>query len=78
MARAKKSSLDMDEPVMVQDEFVSEPVIEAEAPVAEKAEETPAVVEEKKEIKEIKETKAETLPKQQDKKVRHGVKICVL
>ena len=76
MARAKKSSLDMDEPVIVQDEgVVNEPIAEEPKvepviePVVEKAVEKPAVVE--------KENKAETQNKTVDKKKR-GVKICVI
>ena len=73
MARAKKSSLDMDEPVIVQDEvFGDAPVAEepltfepvkvepAAGPVVEKAVEKPAVAE--------KESKAEAQIKTVEKK----------
>ncbi len=76
MARAKKSSLDMDEPVVVQDEvFAEDPVIMPDIVV--KAEE-PAVVEEKKpEIKPVK-AETETQNKPVEKKTKRGVKICVI
>ena len=74
MARAKKSSLDMDEPVVVQDDVIEEvPVVIPEVVVeAEKS----AVVEEKK--KEIVNEKAETQNKIVEKKPKRGVKICVI
>lgn len=82
MARGKKSSLDMEEPVVVQeDEFESVPIVEE--PIAEptvepvvKAEEKPAVVEEKK--KESVNQKAETQNKTVERKAKRGVKICVI
>jgi hypothetical protein len=65
MARTKKSSLDVEEPIQVQDEMtVDEPTFEVG-----KAEE-PAV--EKKQ-----ETKAETHNETAAKKAKRGVKICV-
>ena len=78
MARAKKSSLDMDEPVFVQDEvFGDAPVVEEPVkveptaePVVEKAVEKPAVAE--------KENKAEAQIKTVEKKEKRGVKICVI
>lgn len=71
MAKGKKSSLDMDEPVVVQgEEVVSEPIVE-ETPTVVKAEKKPAV-----EVKEQK--KAETQEKTVEKKTKRGVKICVM
>ena len=70
MAR-KKSSLDIEEPVLVQgEEIKEEPIVEATAPTVEKAE-IPAVVEKK-------ETKADTQDKTTEKKAKRGVKICVI
>ena len=70
MARSKKSSLDMDEPVVVQGEEMVEPIAEATAVIEKKAE-TPAVLEKKE-----KKFEAETQNKVMEKKNK-GVKICV-
>ncbi|MBP5782746.1 MAG: hypothetical protein J6W04_04320 [Bacteroidales bacterium] len=72
MARAKKSSLDTEEPLIVQGEEtkMDEPIIEAEeAPVIEKTVEKTVSTE---------KTKAETQEKTVEKKAKRGVKICVM
>lgn len=73
MARAKKSSLDTEEPVVVEGEEVMETVAVKEEPVAtEKAEEKTAVTE------KTKKQKAEAQEKPMvENKAKRGVKICV-
>ena len=62
----RKSSLDLDEPVIVQEEeIVSEPT-----EYVGEAEEKPAFV--------VKEKKAETQKSTVEKKTKRGVKICVM
>ena len=74
MARAKKSSLDAEEPVVVEgEETVMETVAVKEETVTEKAEEKTAVTE------KTKKQKAETQDKPNvEKKAKRGVKICVI
>lgn len=74
MAKAKKSSLDIDEPVVVEGdemmkETVSEPVKEKET---EKAEVKSAATENKK------QNKADTQDKKVEKKTNRGVIICAM
>ena len=69
MARAKKSSLDVEEPVVVEGE---QNVSETAVFTADKADESAGVV------KENKQTKAEAQTKTEEKAKNKGVKICVL
>ena len=75
MARAKKSSLDTEEPVVVEgEETVMETAVVEEEPAVVKAEEKPAVTE-----KETKKQKAEAQEKPKtESKAKRGVKICVI
>ena len=74
MARAKKSSLDTEEPVLVEgDETMMETVAKQKVEATEKAEEKAAVT-----VKESKQ-KAEAQDKPMvENKAKRGVKICVI